>query len=606
MLRRSYLLLVCIAAAALASYACGTQQNGGFTAGRDDGGASADGGGPGSTSSGGGGGGGGGASSGASSGGSSGSSSGSLLGDGGIFEGGVGDGSGPPLVCPTPSTNNDFTAPVIDTGAPANAPALFAAADVAGTGPCVYEPESGSLFPNNWVRMRFRFIPANAENLFEIKLVVPNETSPLVIYTTNTSYTLHALAWKAITTVGTNGPIQFSVRSATYANGALTGGPWKGTSGTIEIAPVPAGGTVVYWTTSNGTVLKGFEMGSEAVPQPVLTPPQIGQVCVGCHTSTPDGLFVGLTASPVDNNGDTPAFVDVRSVDGGAMTPAFATMDALTLLARPGQHAPTFSPGHWTPGDRLALSMFTVQGRDEIAWTNLEATSQTQGTGWGIVARNGDANQAASASFSHDGQTIVYTSNTGGNSGTNTDDGLLYTVKFNSGQGGMATALTGASDTGYLQYYPSYSRDDRFIAYNRMSTADGAASTPASYNNPNAEVWIVPATGGMATRVAANDPPACIGAKSPGVMNSWARWSPQVLSVCGNTYYFFVFSSNRDPGAGGGPQLYIAPVVVDSAGKITSYSALYLWTQPESEHNHTPAWDIFQLPPPPPPPPPPQ
>src|SRR5262249_51221794 len=157
---------------------------------------------------------------------------------------------------------------------------------------------------------------------------VPNETSPLVIYTTQASYTLHALAWKAITTVGVRAPIQVTVRSARYANGALTGGPWKGTSGTIEIAPVPALGSVVYWTTSNGTVLKGFSMGSEAVPQPVLTPPQITTGCVGCHTSTPDGDFVALTASPDPGTGDGPAFVDVRSVDGGLVRPSFMTASA--------------------------------------------------------------------------------------------------------------------------------------------------------------------------------------------------------------------------------------------------------------------------------------
>jgi hypothetical protein len=121
----------------------------------------------------------------------------------------------------------------------------------------------------------------------------------------------------------------------------------------------------------------------------------------------------------------------------------------------------------------------------------------------------------------------------------------------------------------------------------------------ASYNNPNAEVFVVPAAGGTATRVAANDPPACLGIRSPGVNNSWAKWSPLVITACGSTYYFFVFSSNRDLAAGG-PQLYVAPIIVDASGKLTTYSALYLWNQPEGEHNHTPAWDVFQLPPPPP------
>jgi hypothetical protein len=499
-----------------------------------------------------------------------------------------------------PTTKNDFAAPILDVGVPANAATLFAVADVGTDGPCMYEPQSGALFPNNWIRLRLRFATGRAENLFQVTLTIPNETSPLVIYTTNNPYTVSSLVWQTITSVGVNGPIQIDVRSATFAGAALTGGPWKGTGGTIQIAPVPASGSVVYWTTSNGTVLKGFQMGSEAPPQAVLYPPQIGVACVGCHTSTPDGAFVGLTASPDPTSGDTPTFVDMRSVDGGLTTPAFMSANAQALLQRPAQHAPSYSPSHWRPGDRIALSMLVVGQSTEIAWTNLEAKGMTQGTDWGVVARQGDSLQAASASFSHDGQKIVYTSSTSVNSGTNSADGLLYTVPFNGGAGGMAKGLPGASDSTYVQYYPSFSRDDKLVAFNRVPTSTVAPGMQngASYNNSNAEVFVIPSTGGMATRVAANDPPACLGIPSPGVNNSWAKWSPLVISACGNTYYFFVFSSNRDLAAGG-PQLYVAPIVVDGSGKLTTYSALYLWNQPEGEHNHTPAWDVFQLPPPP-------
>ena len=590
----SFVLIAAIAASGVASYACGSHSpSGGFGAGAGDDGGTTGGGGDGS--------------SGATNPTAGDSGTPGNLGGGVVNDASFGqDGAAPPLVCPNPTTQNDFTAPVIDTGAPANSAALFGAADVGSDGPCMYEPESGSLFPSNWIRMRFRFNTTHSENLFEIKLVVPHETSPLVIYTTQPNYTLHQLAWQAITTTGINAPIQVTVRSATVnASGALTGGPWAGTSGTFQIAPVPAAGSVVYWTTSNGTVLKGFQMGSEAPPQPILTPPQIGEGCVGCHTSTPDGLFVGLTASSDPGSGDGPAFIDLRSVDGGLQRPSFVSPDALKLLARQGQQAPSYSPGHWTMGDRFALSMMNVSGTTEIVWTNLEATSQTQGTAWDVLSRMSDTRFAGSASFSHDGRTVVYTSASDVSSGTNSPDGLVYTVPWNGGQGGMATPLEGASDSNYLQYNASYSHDDKFVSFNRMPMSLASASTPASYNNANAEVFIVPATGGTATRVAANDPPACLGKTSPGIMNSWAKWSPEVLSVCGNTYYWFVFSSNRDVAAGG-PQLYIAPIVVDGSGKITTYSAIYFWNQPEAEHNHTPAWDVFRLPPPPPIPPPPK
>src|SRR5262249_25757075 len=154
-----------------------------------------------------------------SSGGGAGSSGGSLWGDGSLPEATVPESGAPVLVCPMPTMHDDFAAPVIDMGAPANAPALFGVADVGTDGPWMYEPESGSLFPNNWIRVRFHFTTTHQENLFEIKLVVPNEKDPLLIYTTQNPYTMHTLAWQAIQTVGVNAPIQVQVRSATFANG---------------------------------------------------------------------------------------------------------------------------------------------------------------------------------------------------------------------------------------------------------------------------------------------------------------------------------------------------------------------------------------------------
>ena len=44
------------------------------------------------------------------------------------------------------------------------------------------------------------------------------------------------------------------------------------------------------------------------------------------------------------------------------------------------------------------------------------------------------------------------------------------------------------------------------------------------------------------------------------------------------------------------PQLYVTPIVIDATGKMTTFSALYLWNQPEAEANHTPAWENFRIP----------
>lgn len=499
----------------------------------------------------------------------------------------------------TKPVHDDFKDPVFAEGATPAAQQVFAGPDVAGDagdaggggGPCLYAPQIGTLFPSNWLRPRFQFVAGATENLFEIKMVVPNQVSPLVIYTTKSGYILDKHLWEVLTFTGT-GTVHLTVRSATVDGaGKVTAGPFMGTEGDFEVAPrsVRATGSVLYWTTSGGTVLKGFTIGDETV-QSVVTPGSVQTQCVACHTSTPDGLYAGMTASSSATDG-TPSSISIRSVDGLLKEPPFLSLPAKGLLARL-QYAPTFSKAHWQDGDRAMLSMFTVAAKTEIAWTDLEAKSDAQDTGWGVLARTGDMGAASSAVFSHDGTKVGYVSVTASGAGVIATDGRIHIIPYANRKGGIATPVPGASDAAFNQFYPTFSADDHLLAFNRVS-ATGASTT--SYNNPAAEVYVVPTTGGTAARLAANDPAACLVAKkSPGITNSWPKWSPEVADDAGKSYYFLVFSSTRNPAAAG-PQLYVAPIVVQG-GVIKTYAALDLWNQPESENNHTPAWDVFQLP----------
>jgi hypothetical protein len=208
----------------------------------------------------------------------------------------------------------------------------------------------------------------------------------------------------------------------------------------------------------------------------------------------------------------------------------------------------------------------------------------------------------------------------------------IYTVPYNNRQGGTATPVSGASDPLWSELYPSFSANDAFIAFAR------APSTEDMYYNSHDEVWVVPSGGATAStapqRLVANDPPACSGSVSPGVTNSWPRWSPDV-ETCPNglTYYWIVFSSTREGvpwGAGtrmlndsDAPtmakvtsQLYLAGMTVDqTTGEISTYPALHIWTQPSEtgqglpactsgatvdagapQSNHTPEWENFVVP----------
>ena len=469
----------------------------------------------------------------------------------------------------------DFpAAPIIDAGAPANAPALFGVTGAPTGGPCMADPQAGTLFPNNWLRPRFTWVPTGGENLFELRLTAQNQDDALVVYTTATTWTMPADVWSGLSQHTVDQSITVAVRGATYSGGSLTSGPELGSNGTIRVAPVSAPGAIVYWTNaSGGMLLRGFRIGDEGLKD-ILSPADAGTSCVGCHTATPDGTYVGFSAS---NGGG--AGLALLSSDGQALTPSYVSMSAQTLMARTDQEAPAFSKLHWTNGDHVALTMYQSQ----IMWTDLEAASTAQGAGWGFLTRTGETAAAASASFAHTSDTVLYVSSpTSVTQGVTVSDGDIKTVPFNNRAGGTPVQIVATADN---EYYPSFSSDDHYVVFNRVPAGQ------SSYNNAQAEVYVVPAAGGMSVRIAANDPPVCTGQTSPGVTNSWPRWSSGAPDSGGKRYYWITFSSTR----GTQRQVYVAPVV-DNGITLTTYPALYPWNQVSGDDNHTPAWDDFSIP----------
>jgi hypothetical protein len=84
----------------------------------------------------------------------------------------------------------------------------------------------------------------------------------------------------------------------------------------------------------------------------------------------------------------------------------------------------------------------------------------------------------------------------------------LYRIAFNDGKGGTPEPLAGASADGFSNTFPKVSPDGRWIVFVRCRNG--------LLMRPDSELFIVPAGGGPATRLAANTPR----------MNSWHSFSP--------------------------------------------------------------------------------
>jgi hypothetical protein len=528
-----------------------------------------------------------------------------------LDEGGTG-GEGGTMVYEPSGPVTDFPTPIFDGTAPSNSGTLFGSEGSGAStgGPCLVEPESDVIYPQNWLRPRFTWTPLGGQNLFELRLHVANQLKDLIVYSSNTQWTMPSTLWDALRVHSPTEKMTVSITGGIYAGGALTGEA-LGSSYPMSIAPVQATGTIVYWTTSAGTALKGFAIGDETV-ETVLTPPQVTETtttCIGCHTSAPGGEYVGFSLSGSAGWPNALALINPKDGTVGA-PPTFLSTAGAAAVARNNLGISTFSLGHWGSGDYRMIAAFNdvtaSTQTNELQWIDLAAASAASATG--TLARTGDPNSAGAPAWSHDGNTIAYVSTNkfcsgrlgGGCDGVMynapTDPGStadIYTVPYSGGAGGTATPLSGASSSSVQEYYPVFSSDDAWIAFDRIP------NDLNMYNQAQAEVSVIPAAGGTATRLEANDPPACSGVASPGVTNSWPKWGPTALQANGNTYYWLVFSSTRSAAAN--PQLYVTSVV-QTGSSVATHGALYLWNQPATENNHTPAWDTFQVPAIPPPP----
>lgn len=483
-----------------------------------------------------------------------------------------------------PSPLTDFpTDPVfVDPTIPTNAPALFGDAGPAGSAPCITSPAPSTLMPRNWLRPRFDYLPTRGENLFEITVTVSGFAHALRAYTRAQSYTLQKELWDGLRLSADDLPITVTVKAlGLSASGGVTTAVSAAATTSFVVAPVEAPGKIVYWALASNDVgaLKGFGVGEEGV-ETVLVPSQVvartpnTETCIGCHAATPDGDAVGFAL------GQGFYFDSIADIRAGAVgqVPGYVTPAALATL-RKLEGIPTYSPAHWSAGDRIAV----VGDTGDLTYVQLDGDQK------GIVARDGDPNLATAPTFRHDGSAIAYVSTnsiTVGRQAAGPSD--LYVVPYAGGAGGPAVPIAGAADPGYTEYYPAFSPDDAFIAFTRIAGSGNV------YSVPEAEVFIVPSAGGVPMRLAANDAPACqTGLHSPGLTNDWPKWSPDVGQANGKRYYWVTFSSKRS----GVAQLYVTALVVDGTGKLSTYPALYLWNQPAAEANHTPAWDDVQIPP---------
>ena len=119
----------------------------------------------------------------------------------------------------------------------------------------------------------------------------------------------------------------------------------------------------------------------------------------------------------------------------------------------------------------------------------------------------------------------------------------LYRIPFDDGKGGQPVPIEGASHNGMSNSFPKISPDGRWIVFVQCRNAQ--------LMRPDSQLYIVPATGGVARRMRCNT----------RLMNSWHSFSPNgrwlVFSSKSRSPYTQMFLTHVDPDGNDSPAILI-------------------------------------------------
>ena len=394
----------------------------------------------------------------------------------------------------------------------------------------------------------------------------------------------------------------WSVRlMAASTNGkVIAGGPVQSDARTFHVSQQKAGGAVYYWNTSLMAVrvLEQGKLSAVTIPTP-------GGLCAGCHSISPDGSTVAVSFMAQGMSTMSMALFTAKSGN----VPKWLHANAKTKLAASFTISAAFSKAYFGPNDKRLVVPSSQSPFPLPAPPKLLAIDLLKGTSTELV-KGGDLGQQGFPTWSPDGNLVVYASAKDVGQGFAANQPTaLYSVPFNNGQGGQATAITGANDAGIYQFYPTFTIDGQWIAYNRATKT--AATCPqnananpnggpgnadsGTYDNCDADLWIIKPNGGKAIRLDLAN-----GQAGPGLTNSWPTFG-SVGTVGPGGMYWMAFSSRRDygflhtatgPTSPATPQIWIAAIdpVALAQGKDGSFAALWLPGQDMSAGCHIARW----------------
>jgi len=435
--------------------------------------------------------------------------------------------------------------------------------------PAMLYPLAGAMIPHNLPPMQAQWKPAAGNTLFGLAFEATG--LKLLVATTNTLWQPSTKVWSALTGAAKGGTLKVSI-----TGGGKAGALYSAGSLTLEVSDVAVSGTIYYWATGPSSSLKN---GIIQIPAGTATASDFytqanngSKRCAGCHAVTRDGKKMIFTEYKNIANDWTNW---IKGIEVKSKQP-FVQQDKLL-----GNFF-TFSP----KGDRIVSSEAGVltlrNGSDASAITSYDGWSGKRAThpDWSPLEDR--------LVFSLYPSTYTFDESfCGGSIAISALPPGTWAPK-------VLVASSGPDDT---NYYPTFSPDGKYVAFNRAGPANNTnlgESACDYYSNPSASLYLVPSASGTPVKLQrANG--------SGNVTNSWSRWAP---ALSGAKIWWLAFSSTRDYGhvlvnstsldfkGSKKPQIWVTAIRVDKlgSGSDPSYPAFWLPGQRTDSGNHIPFW----------------
>lgn len=468
----------------------------------------------------------------------------------------------------------NYTQEIVEGDAPEGAADLFAADAVEGSAdaPTIIYPYDQVRIPRNTPQITFMVESGEVCNLFQYHF--STATTQVFVYTTDVSWVPEDTAWNAIAANNGGSDTMLELSCVEYHMDGST--PVADSDVLAATAPVTlrvsrldAAGSIYYWSASNEGIYRILYGGSQAQAYYGLT--SYGH-CVSCHAVSPDGTMLSVTY-----DGEN-AVLGLLAMDEPTND------DAAPIAYDDGVHGnfKSFSPD----SSQLVVTYDGVLHVYDTATGeflySVELDQPVTQPNW---SPNGD--KLVVVLIEED----LYRRDTAFSEGAIAlldvdEDGIIGTEP---------TILVPGEDFAN-NYYPAFSPDGNWIAFNKSWDAGQQLATFDSYDDPSATLFVISVDGEKTYELAAaNGYLSDEMTPEDEVTNSWPGWAP----LPDADIAWIAFSSKRDYGFvtsidDNRPQIWVTGFDLEAAedGKTEDPSSPPFWLpyQDWESNNHIAIW----------------